>query len=90
MPIQAHTTVCKGFNRSILGLKQILDYSGNVYNFKWNISYMWNYWRDKYLAICSNNSIGGVLNWSISVLYEEKPRPCYINKWLDNGVQLLW
>ena len=29
--------------------------------------YKWNYWQVKYLAICSNNTVGGILNWWISV-----------------------
>ena len=32
-----------------------------------------NYWQVEYLAICSNNAIGEILNWQISVLYGEKP-----------------
>ena len=33
----------------------------------------WNCWRVKYLVIFSNNTIVGILNWGISVLYGEKP-----------------
>ena len=51
------------------------------------IAYKWNYWQIKYLVVCSNNAIGRILNWRISVLYRN---PCLQYKWLDNSVQLIW
>ena len=31
------------------------------------------YWRTLYLVVCSENTVGGILNWWISLLYKEKP-----------------
>ena len=39
------------------------------------IPYKQKYWRSLYLVVCSNNTVGGILNWRISVLYGEKPMP---------------
>ena len=37
------------------------------------LPYKQKYWRILYLAVCSNNAVGGILNWQISVMYGEKP-----------------
>ena len=37
------------------------------------IPYKQKYWRTLYLVVRSNNAVGGILNWRISVLYGEKP-----------------
>ena len=29
--------------------------------------------RTLYLAVCSENAVGGIINWRISLLYGEKP-----------------
>ena len=34
--------------------------------------------------ICSNNAIGGIINWQISILYGKNP--CLQYKWFDNGI----
>ena len=49
------------------------------------ILYKWNYWRVECLAIYSNTTVGGILNWQISVLSERNPY-----KRFNNGIQLTW
>ena len=37
------------------------------------IPYKQKYWWTLYLAACSENTVGRILNWLISLLYREKP-----------------
>ena len=39
------------------------------------------YWWVKYLVICSNNAIGGILNWQISLPYGEEPMLVVLMAW---------
>ena len=37
------------------------------------LPYKQKYQQTLYLAVCSDNAVGGILNWRISVLCGEKP-----------------
>ena len=37
------------------------------------VAYKQKYSQTLYLAVCSENVVGGILNWRISLLYGEKP-----------------
>ena len=58
-----------GLNSGILSLKVRPLYKALAIG----ILYKWNYWRVEYFVICSNNIIGRILNWQISVLYGNTP-----------------